>query len=309
LTTELATPSTHPTKMRLYDLISGILLILPTIDFAVAMPVPAQEKRQPSVDMELIPTDTITMLEKRGDEFNLEELSRLILEDGQNPDLAHENPFARPKESSAAGPSSSLPPLKPLHGWTNVKKKLPSIPEDPVGEDEAMEEDEPGQSSPASSTMSDADPKSVGVHSLPNPGPSTESDHLLTGMDAPLSSPVYPAWFHPDHRLMGAHAPQPNVGPSNPRISTEFDSDHRLVAEEPSSGSGSSTESDSEMMDLPPSGQVSSTNPHPRSMFADSQLENLQAVGDPLKGNAKESRRISGTARGCSECGLEGVAQ
>jgi len=54
---------------------------------------------------------------------------------------------------------------------------------------------------------------------------------------------------------------------------------------------------DHEMVDVPPSSPVSSTNPDRRSMGADSRLENLQAVSDALKGNAKESRRISGTAR------------
>jgi hypothetical protein len=33
------------------------------------------------------------------------------------------------------------------------------------------------------------------------------------------------------------------------------------------------------------------------SRWARTQLENLQAVSDALKGNAKESRHISGTAR------------
>jgi hypothetical protein len=32
-------------------------------------------------------------------------------------------------------------------------------------------------------------------------------------------------------------------------------------------------------------------------MGADSRLDNLQAISDALKGNAKESRRMSGTAR------------
>jgi hypothetical protein len=314
--------------MRLYDIVSGILLIIPTVNSAVAMPVPRQEKRQPAIDMELIPADTITMmLGKRFDDFD--ELSKLILGYGHNPDLVHENPFARPEEPSAARPSSSLSPSMPFRtrpfrtrplrtrpfrrpnvGWTNAKKMLPSIPEDPAAEDEAMKELAPGKSSPASLTMSDAHPGSVGAHALPNPGPSTESDHLLTGMGAPLSSPVYPTWFSPNRGSMGAHAPQPNLGP-NSRPSTEFDSDHRLVVEEPPSGPGSSTVADDHEYHVvhPPSpspGLASSTKfdrahayedmPDRRSMVADSPLENLQAVSDPLKDNATESRRIYGAA-------------
>lgn len=286
--------------MRLYDILSVILLILPTIEFAVAMPVPVQEKPQLPVGT-VTPVDTMTMLRNRGDEFDMEELSKLILSYGQNPDSLHENPFKRPKKSSAARPSSSspspsLPPSKPLHLLTNAKQPLPSIPENYPGEDALMEEDAsgPGASSLAKSTMSDSHPELVGAHALPNKGPSTESDHLLTGMDAPLSSAVYPSWFHLDHGLMRAHVPQPNLGLSNPRPSTEFDSGHRFVVEEPPSlGLGSPTEldmdheyhvvhpppispgsesptefdHDMEIVDLPPSGRVSSTNPGRRSMI------------------------------------------
>jgi hypothetical protein len=38
---------------------------------------------------------------------------------------------AAPGESSAAGPSSIAPPLKPADGWTNVEKPLSPIPEEP----------------------------------------------------------------------------------------------------------------------------------------------------------------------------------
>jgi len=64
----------------------------------------------------------------------------------------------------------------------------------------------PGPSGPGlSSTMSEADHELVGAHAPPNPGSSTESDHDLTRVRAPLSSPVHPTWFGADHGLMGAH--------------------------------------------------------------------------------------------------------
>jgi hypothetical protein len=257
--------------MRRYHIVSGILLILPIIDFAVAAPVLVQEKRQTRVYVEHTPEDAITILGKRGNE--LDELTKLF--------PLYEDHFAQ--ESPAARPSSSSPPSGPDHGSTDVGEPLPSIPEDwspepPSPESltgsgyEMMEGDVlHGPSSPASSTMSDAQ----------NPGPSTESDHL--GMDAPLPSPMYPTWFHPDNlnNLPGAHAPRPNLGPSNAGPSTVFDSDHRLVVEEPPSrpasptefdadheyqvvhpplpspGTASPTESDHEMVDVPPSSPVS----------------------------------------------------
>ena len=51
--------------MRQYNLISGIVFVLSIIDFALAAPIPVQEKRQTSIDMVQIPRDVITVLEKR----------------------------------------------------------------------------------------------------------------------------------------------------------------------------------------------------------------------------------------------------
>jgi hypothetical protein len=206
--------------MRRYCIVSGILLILPIIDFAVAAPVLVQEKRQAGFDVAQIPEDAaITMLGKRGDDLD-------------DPFLVYEDYFAKPEESSAARPSSSSPPSEPDHGWTDVRQPLSSILEEP-------------------STMSDADHELVEAHALPNPGQSTESGHESTEVHAPLSSSVFPTWFHPDHAdygLMDAHAAsRPNSGPSNPRPSTEFDSDHtRLAVEEPPSRPASPTEIDAD---------------------------------------------------------------
>jgi hypothetical protein len=51
--------------MRRYYIVSGIFLILPIIDFALAAPVLVQEKRQTGVDMVHISKDVITVLERR----------------------------------------------------------------------------------------------------------------------------------------------------------------------------------------------------------------------------------------------------
>ena len=235
--------------MRRYDIVSRILLILSIVDFALAAPVLVQETRQAGVDVGHIPEDAIPMLGKRGDGLTRDELWLKFLS-------KFENHFAIPDA--------------PIHGWTDVNQPLPSIPEHPSpvsspksltesGHGLAEEEYAPpraGPSRPASSTMSDADRELVGAHAPPSPGPSTEFDQESMEAHAPLSSPVFPTWFHPDHGSMGAHAPQPNSGPSNPWSSTEFDSDHRFVVEEPPSRPASPTESDHDMADVPPSSPV-----------------------------------------------------
>ena len=254
--------------MRRHYIVSGIFIILPIIDFAVAAPVLVQEKRQALINMELIPKDTTIMLEKRGDEMDDWDKLMLVYNNHlSKPGLVHEDHFAKPEEESAARPSSSSLP--------SVGQPLSPIPE----------------------------------------GPPIESDHELTSEHAPLSSPVFPTWFNPDSGLMNseAHAPKPNSGPLDPRPSTELGSENMLVAEEPPSRSASPTEleadheyemvhpptqSDHETVDVPPSSSVSSTNPVGRSMGTGFRLENLQGVSDALKGNVKESRRISATAEG-----------
>ncbi|KAF8502863.1 hypothetical protein F5888DRAFT_1667675 [Russula emetica] len=221
--------------MLRYCIVSGITLILLIIDFAIAAPVLVQEKRQVGVNLVQMPEDAITMLRKRGDDFN-----KIF--------LVYEDHFAKPEESSAARPSSSSPPSEPDHGWTNVEHPPPSIPE-------------------KSPTMSDADYEIVEADALPNPGPSTVSGHEHgLPVEEPLSRPALPTEDDADDEYEVVHPPPP-------------------------------TESDHVVEDVPPSSPVSSTRPDRRSMAADSRLENHQAVSDALKDNAKESRRISGTAR------------
>jgi hypothetical protein len=88
--------------MRRYNIVvSGILLILSMIDFALAAPVLVQEKRQTFVDVVHIPKDVITVLGKRWEEDFWEEYFNTL-----------EN-----LESSSSS-SSSL--SEPDHGSTNV---------------------------------------------------------------------------------------------------------------------------------------------------------------------------------------------
>jgi hypothetical protein len=199
--------------MRLY-IVSGILLIIPIVDSALAAPVQVQQKRQACTDMADMPEYPVTVLPKRGE---IEEVGGKYIE----------NWFVLPKDSSVAHGASSSAPSEPGHVSTGV------------------------MNAPA-----------------PNPGLSTESDHSLSGMEAPLTSPVYPTWFHPDNQLLGAHAPPQNTVPSNP--STELNSENRLVVEQPLSPTkGSST------APVPPSSRALSTDPNRESMSADSPWKNL----------------------------------
>jgi len=185
-----------------------------------------------------IPEDAITMLDKRGGEF--EQWLNLL-----------EDHFEKQEESSVARPSSSSPPSGPDHEWTDVEQLLPSNPGEPspvskVGQDHAPP-------NPGSLTEGDAQPgpsspdhELTGAHALPNSGPPTEPGHDLTEVHAPLSSPVFSTWFDPDHGLTGAatHPPMPYLGPSFfKQLSTESD---RLVVEEPPSRPASPREFDAD---------------------------------------------------------------
>ena len=98
-------------KMRRYDIISGILLILSIFNFSLAAPLLVKEKRQTYVDAVMlnIPKDVITVLGKRGER---EELGKLL-----------ENYFkyvAKPTQSSETHAASGSAPLGPDHGSTSA---------------------------------------------------------------------------------------------------------------------------------------------------------------------------------------------
>ncbi|KAN0105716.1 hypothetical protein V8E52_010772 [Russula decolorans] len=180
--------------------------------------------------------------------------------------------LAKPESSSATRPSSSLPPSGPADGWSDVKQPLPSIPEEPspvsspdhapTSPDNVLNElwlhifGDPGdhfakpESSspqPLPSIPEEPSPVSSPDHAPPSPGSLTESGYdseLIKGVAPPgPSDQASSTMSSADHELMGAHA-LPNPGPS--------------------------TESDHEMMDVPLSSPVSSTNPDSQSMDADS---------------------------------------
>lgn len=209
----LTSATKHPTMMRRYYMVSGILLILSTVDFAVAAPALVREKSQTGVDVIQIPEGMTTMLGKRVDELPVSELWLKY--------LSGEDDVAKPEESSA---SSSLSPSVPADGFPNINQ--PPLLEKPL----------PG-------------PVSSPVHAAPSPAPLTESGYDPMDVDPPpgpamgrASSTIYSA----DHQLMAAHArpiPEPSAvfdeemldvlpPPSGPALPTAFN--HEMVDVRPS---------------------------------------------------------------------------
>jgi hypothetical protein len=118
--------------MRRYDIVSGILLILSIIDFALAAPVLVQKKRQASVNVVHIPKDVITVLEKRGDD-DIEKLVGEFFETSEKP----------VESSDAHAPSSSAPP-EPDYGPLNIVESLgPNPAPSTANPDQSMKSSSP----------------------------------------------------------------------------------------------------------------------------------------------------------------------
>ena len=94
--------------MRRCYIVSGILLILSIVDFALAAPILVQEKRQASVDAVKLPKEVITVLGKRVGE----DLEKLAEEFAKT--------WGKPIDSSDAHVSSSSAPPGPDRGSTDV---------------------------------------------------------------------------------------------------------------------------------------------------------------------------------------------
>ena len=98
--------------MRRHDLVTGIVLLLSIIDFALAAPVLVQEC-QACIDVVHIPKDVVTVLGRRGEE----ELGNVVLD--------YFKMLEEPVESSDAhAPSGSAPPGTD-HGPTNNVLQVP----------------------------------------------------------------------------------------------------------------------------------------------------------------------------------------
>jgi hypothetical protein len=232
--------------MRRYDIVSGILLILSIIDFALAAPISAQEKRQTCVDVVNIPKDVITVLGKRGEE----ELAKLAEEFAKT--------WGKPIDSSDVHTSSSSAPPGPDHESTDVVQgpapntasstansgllMQPSSPpstgaipdsfEDRFNAawDKAWDKADKGSDTSLGSMFtseygSDTEPEWATAHvdkvnpiPIPIPGPSTGADpyfdweHWQNAPSPPKPSSPNEFGLAPEHQM--GHVQQLNTGPS-----------------------------------------------------------------------------------------------
>jgi len=150
--------------MRRYDLVTGILLILSIIDFALAAPVLVQEKRKAGVDVVHIPKDGITVLGKRVGE-ELAKVTEELLKNGEKLEV-----------SAGAHASSSSAPPEPEHGSTNVAQAPEPNPAPSTTNSGPLME--PQSSAPESTTSAkhnsdDELSGAVAPEVNPNPKPST----------------------------------------------------------------------------------------------------------------------------------------
>ncbi|KAI0276449.1 hypothetical protein BGY98DRAFT_704983 [Russula aff. rugulosa BPL654] len=174
--------------MRRFIIVSGILLILPVIDFALAAPVLVRENRRACVDVIHRPEDMITVLGKRVD-------------DPLDPMFENyfESIWGKPKESSATPASLSPTPSELDYELTDiVQAPAPNSGPSTANPNHALVE----PSSPSSAVSPvHHDEVEAGYYDYMHEPPSS-----LTSSE-----------IGSDHGLMEAHMPQPN---SNPRPST-----------------------------------------------------------------------------------------
>jgi hypothetical protein len=318
--------------MRRYDIISGVLLILSIIDFALAAPVLVQEKRRAGIDVAHIPKDVITVLGKRMDEGDLGKLVENFKALGK-----------QIESSDAHAPTSSVPP-GPDHGSTGVvQAPTPNLESSTANPGLMMEPPSPGSSEsgsdheweskvfpsspitpvPDSSAWANIHPNAGSDESLMviYPGSSesgSDSDHeweakVFSPNDDRLDPSL--AW----HYYQG-HVQQPNLGipsssgASSSRLTSTLDPvpDRNLISAQsppdppPSTGSDMGHGADSPPLYPDPQSSSASSQPVDPADPADLEAAALYAK----KGKAKQLRRVPGTARDVGKCGplAKGVA-
>jgi hypothetical protein len=215
--------------MRRYDILFGIVLIFSIIDFALAAPVPVQEKPRLYVDVVDTSKDVRTVLRRGVGGDELEGLFKT---------------FGNPIESSDTHASSGSAPPVPDHGPTNVAQAPPPNPASSTANpDSSMKP--PSLSIPSADAdagdldwaqrQSPAPPKEIGL------APATDStnanfdwDHLrnVAGSweDSPRQRPATESNFDWDHwrSVAGSWFDSPR---QRPATESNFDWDHwRSVA-------------------------------------------------------------------------------
>ena len=295
--------------MRRYDVLTGILLILSIIDFALAAPVLVQEKHQARVD-------AVNVLEKRWDE-ELEKLGEEYFKTGTHsssssaqpvPDHGstnivqppvsnppNPNPLTEPSCSSSTSSTRGLSARGNCVGFLKLfDAEWPEWPSnkrpDPSDSSSDYEPNSPSNSDTTSSSSSDWEydrdywkkpPWVKPDDPPPRPVPKLV---LVRPPLKPPPKPLPPPKFDPlNFPSTSGHAPGP---PPTESGSAEYS---------PLSGAASPMEH--EMIPEPPTSQDLGHQLEHQSLIADPQLIDLQAATYAAKGKAKESRHISGTAR------------
>jgi hypothetical protein len=176
--------------MRRHNVVSGVLFILPIINFALAAPALVQEKRHAFVDVVHRPDDVITVLGKRvGLEDPLDSMW----------DKYFQKLWGKPEVSSATHAPSSPAPSSPGHESTNViQEPAPNPASSTANSGHALVE--PTGPSSAVSPMPEVEGiehAESGDHSqAPPPTPASSEDGLdhheiteITEVHSPQSSP------------------------------------------------------------------------------------------------------------------------
>jgi hypothetical protein len=189
-----------------YDIVSGILLILSIIDFAIAAPISVQEKRQTCVDVVNIPKDVITVLGKRGEE----ELAKLA--EG----LA--KTWGKPIDSSDGHTLSSSSPPGPDHEPTDVVQgPAPNPASSTANSGLLMEPSSPTSTGAISNSFEDRFNAAWDkAHS--DKGSDTSSGSMFTAMSTEYGSDTEPEWATAHAEWATEHVdevnPIPIPGPS-----------------------------------------------------------------------------------------------
>ena len=189
--------------MRQCDMVVGVLFILSIINFALAAPVPVQEKGQAWVDVEHIPRNVITVLGKRGSD---EKLMKDLFGTWKNP---VESSQAHTSSSSAA-PAPDRGSMNDMEGPVRIPASLPTNPEplmeplslsplSPLSEEteKLLEEllatwDKPVESSDAHASSSSAPP--VPDHGPMNDGKAPAPNPVSSSANPdPLMDPLSPS--------------------------------------------------------------------------------------------------------------------
>jgi hypothetical protein len=217
--------------MHLYCdyIVSGIFLILPIINFAVAAPVLVQEKLQARVDVVHIPKHAMTMLGKRAGELDE------ILWDAEGHYFARPEYSAKPGESSATRPSSSSRPSGLADEPTDVEQPQPSNPEQPSqvsslhsaplsASDEEWLNLKLGQAESHLSPKPDRGPQSASDEEWLNLNLGQPEGHLSPNPDrAPLSTSDG-GWLN-----LNLGQPESHFSPNPDRVPLSADDSHGLM--------------------------------------------------------------------------------